>query len=245
MASQLIAIEDFATFRAAAERARDLSSRFKSSASIRRTPTGWAILVSDAVARQLGQSRPANRPTQVHGHLPQVFEREISERQLLVLKAFYMGHAIAEKIAVRASAIQMIDAAIEHLHESESPHWLAFYLMMRAEIDRHDGEPPVELRARIRDIDGDMYDMFMLVEQATQRRRKLDGIQTLAIVDPGIERTESHVVTNGWESWVVRYDIACRALGISERDISADQREFLSRTTLKELLHSHGVAFAP
>ena len=245
MSSQLIAIEDLASFRAAAERARDLSTRFKSSASIRRTPTGWAVLVSDAVASQLNPPKPTSPSPHDYRHVPQVFEREISERQLLVLKAFYMGHAIAERTSIRAPATKMIDAAIEHLQVAETPHWLAFYLMMRAEIARHDGEPPIEIRARIRNIDEDMYDMFMVVEQATQRTRKLDGIQTLAIVDPGIDRTESYVVTNGWESWVVRYDIACRALGISERDISADQREFLSRTTLKELLDSHGVPFAP
>lgn len=245
MSSQLIAIEDLASFRAAAERARDLSVRFKSSASIRRTPTGWAVLVSDAVASQLSPPKPNNSPAHDYRRVPQVFEREVSERQLLVLKAFYMGHAIAERASVRAPATRMIDSAIEYLKGSESSHWLAFYLMMRAEIARHDGDPPIELRAKIRDIDEDMYEMFMVVEQATQRKRKLDGIQTLAIVDPGIDRTESYVVTNGWESWVVRYDIACRALGISERDISADQREFLSGTTLKELLESHGVPFAP
>jgi len=245
MSSQLIAIEDLTSFRSAAERARDISTRFKSSASIRRTPTGWAVLVSDAVASQLMPPKPVSPPVQDFRHVSQVFEREISEHQLLVLKAFYMGHAIAEKTAVRAPAVKMIDAAIRHLAESETPQWLAFYLMMRAEIARHDGEPPIELRARIRDLDEDMYDMFMAVEQATQRKRKLDGIQTLTVVDPGIERTESYVVTSGWESWVVRYDIACRALGIAERDISADQREYLSRTTLKDLLESHGVPFAP
>jgi hypothetical protein len=135
----------------------------------------------------------------------------------------------------------MIDAAIDHLRQSESTQWLVFYLMMRAEIARQTNESPVGLRKWIRDLDTDMYEMFMAVEGATQRTKRLDGIKEVTIVEPPVVLTESYLVTDGWRTWVVGHDLACRALGIDDDDISAKQREFLGRTTLKDLLESHGV----
>ena len=175
----------------------------------------------------------------------------IDVERLLVLKAFYMGHAIAEKRTSRPSALSMIGAAIEQLktrQDARDQVRLAFYHMLRAEILRHEADPlPDRQEAqRICEAFGSpMYTFFMAVENATQSVKKLYGIQQLVIADTGIKRVHSEVVVSGWQAWVVRYDIALRVLGVSERDLSERDINFLEHVSLKALLDKHAIAYAP
>jgi hypothetical protein len=175
----------------------------------------------------------------------------VSTEKLLALKAFYMGHAIAEKHIIKPTALAMINAAIaryQNSRETTEKVRLAFYFILRAEILRHEDTPIDDRREAQRichEIGSSLYEYFMAIENATQSTKRLDGIQTLSVVDEGIKRTESYWATDGWVSWVVRYDIATRALGISERDITVKQRQFLERATLKDMLDKHGVKYAP
>jgi len=171
--------------------------------------------------------------------------------KLLALKAFYMGHAIAEKKTNKAPALSMVDAAIEHLRKASNPPEkmrLAFYHLLRAEILRHETTPLAdrqEAKQICQEIGSSLYDHFMAIENATQGTKELDGIQTLYVVDEGIKRTASYWVTDGWNSWAVRYDIASHALGVDERSFTEKQRKFLERATLKDMLDKHGVDYTP
>ena len=175
----------------------------------------------------------------------------VETEKVLALKAFYMGHAIAEKHSSKAIALAMIGAAISHLQNATDVPGkvrLAFYHMLRAEILRHETTPLNNRREAQRichEIDSSLYDYFMAVANATQSRKKLDGIQKLAVVDEGIKRTESYWATDGWTSWVVRYDIGARALKINARELTKKQLHFLEQVSLKDMLDKHGVNYAP
>lgn len=174
----------------------------------------------------------------------------IDQAKLLALKAFYMGHAIAQKHAITATAMAMIDSAISHLKcssESTEQLRLAFYYLLRAEVLRHGGTPTGDRREAqqiCETIRSALYDHFMTIESATQSTKRLEGIQTLYIVDEGIKQTGSYWASDGWNSWVVRYDIASRALRIRERDFTEKERYFLEKVTLKDMLDKHGIKYA-
>jgi hypothetical protein len=175
----------------------------------------------------------------------------IEDEKLLALKAFYLGHGIAERSVLKHQALSMIDVAIAQLRasvEERAPLHLAFYHILRAEILRHEASPiqdRSEAQRICKSINSNLYAHFMAIEDATQSRKTLDGIQTLRIVDEGIKRTESYWANDGWAVWEVRYDIATHALGVNQRDLSDKQRQFLERASLKELLDGHGIAYAP
>ncbi|WP_206536099.1 hypothetical protein, partial [Melaminivora alkalimesophila] len=68
----------------------------------------------------------------------------VETERVLALKAFYMGHAIAEKHSIKATALAMVSAAISHLQNTtNAPEKLrlAFYHILRAEILRHETTP--------------------------------------------------------------------------------------------------------
>lgn len=175
----------------------------------------------------------------------------IPVEKLLALKAFYMGHAAAEKRASRPIAIAMVTAAINQLSvqtDHTSLVRLTFYHLLRAEILRHGGDPVPDRHAAQQlcaQIGSPLYEIFMDVEQATMTVKKARGIQTLYAEDEGIKRTQTNVVTNGFEVSIFTYDIACRAIGVDERSFTEREFHFLRKTTIKDMLDKHGVAYAP
>lgn len=167
--------------------------------------------------------------------------------KLLALKAFYMGHAIAEKPALREQALHLVGKAIEHFRQAASDDdrtRLAFYVLLRAEVLRVGGSPLPDrawAKAICDDLGSPLYDHFMAVEQATQTTKRLEGIQSLKVVDDGVRRTESHEGTDGLRTWLVRYDRAARALGVHLAALPESQQRFLKQVTLLELLDRHHV----
>jgi len=175
----------------------------------------------------------------------------VETEKLLALKAFYMGHSIAAKRILKDSALAMISAAIDHLKYRTSQAEkirLAFYHMLRAEVLRYEGSP-IEDRKMAKticdSIGSPLYSHFLAVEDATQSRKKLKGIQTLYVVDEGIKRIESYWAGDGWNLWEIRYDIASHALGVNRRDLTEKQKKFLEKVSLIDLLEAHGVQYAP
>lgn len=176
----------------------------------------------------------------------------IDTEQLLALKAFYMGHGIAENRTMKSAAISMIDAAINHFRDRRTPEdrlRLAFYHLLKAEVIRHEGSPiqeRLEAQKISEEIGSALYRHFMAIEAATQSTKKLDGIQNLAIVDEGVKRTKVDRFTTFWGgSFEVRHDIAQQALGISNKALTKNQKRFLEVITLKDMLERHGVPYAP
>ena len=171
--------------------------------------------------------------------------------KLLVLKAYYMGHAVAQKKHNESEALKMADSAIaklEQFSDSQSKVRLLFYVLLKSEILR-ETQDVIELRRRAKaiaeDIGGNVFDYFMAVEDATQTRKKVYGIQTGIIADKGVQSTVRYTVSDGFNVWVVSYDAACRALGIDENRLSDKDRHFLYKVSLKEMLEKHGVEYAP
>jgi len=175
----------------------------------------------------------------------------VEPEKLLAMKAFYLGHAIAERSPNRSAALDLIGAAIVQLGErSETTEKvrLAFYHILRAEVLRHGGSPIDDRRdaqSICREIGSPLYKYFLSIEEATHSRKTLTGIQTLYVKDGGIKQTESYWATDGWNSWEVRYDIASRTLGVNQCDLTDKERRFLEKVTLKDLLARHGIAHGP
>lgn len=174
----------------------------------------------------------------------------VPPEKLLVLKAFYMGHAISEKKNNISVALDMVDTAIRKLAATEDHQGkmrLLFYLLLKAEILREKPEV-VEIRARAKEVSqqigGHIFDNFMAIEDSTQSRKKVYGMQVGVIADEGIKPTVSYTVSDGFNVWTVRYDAACRALRIDERRLTEKEDHFLRKVTLKEMLEKHGVEYA-
>ena len=112
----------------------------------------------------------------------------IDPEKLIVLKAFYMGHAIAQRHTVKPTALAMVDAAIGHFRNSSGAAEkarLAFYHMLRAEILRHGGTPMEDRREAQRichEIGSPLYEYFLAIENATQGKKRLEGIQEIYVV---------------------------------------------------------------
>lgn len=157
--------------------------------------------------------------------------------KLLAIKAFYLGHAAAES-ASRNIALSMVASAIEQLAgqpDRDSVIRVAFYLLLRAEMLRHVGDP-VPDRSRAKQIciqiDSPLFDYFMTVEQATYSKA-------------GIERDRRELVPNGEFYHVKFHDRACEALEVDSCRLSEAELRFLHKVTIKDLLDKHRVTYAP
>lgn len=255
MFTELVVIEKHATYQAASERARELAIRFKASVTVRRTPNDWDILVNPDIAAQLGEfvrleQAQSDEVVSSPSKMARVGSRD---EQLYVLKAFYLGHAIAENSASRTIAMAMINAAISQLENSATASGkfrLTFYLMLRAEVARHAGDIPLEDRARIEslccEINSSMFKLFMMVEACTQERSKAYGIQKLIIGNPGVKpRTADYWEISDYESGRLSYDSTGEIIGLDSRHLTKDEWSFLWATSLKQLMDDHGLSFSP
>lgn len=154
----------------------------------------------------------------------------IQTENLLVLKAFYMGHAISEKKHNIAIALDMVEAAIRKFARSENRQdklRLLFYLLLKAEILRETSKV-VEIRALAKEVSqqigGEIFDFFMAIESSTQP-------------------TASHIGDSRVATKTARWNAACRALGIDERRLTKQENHFLKTVTLKKMLEKHEVTF--
>ena len=98
--------------------------------------------------------------------------------KLLVLKAYYLGHAINEKKMVSPTALAMINTAIEFLAESnDSKDQLRyfFYILLKSEVLRGSDES-ISLRKKAMNLSqkiaGNPYADYMAIEEATQTTSK-------------------------------------------------------------------------
>jgi hypothetical protein len=66
-------------------------------------------------------------------------------------------------------------------------------------------------------------------------------LQVGVIGDEGIKPTVSYTVGDGFNIWLVRYDAACRALGVDERRLTERETHFLRKVTLREMLEKHEI----
>ena len=162
--------------------------------------------------------------------------------KLFILKAYYMGHAISEKKSGVQQAIAMADAAITELEDKNDEQnrlHLLFYILLKTEILRATSDIS-ELRKRAKKISQELslpiYEDYMMVEDATQTRKKAYGLETGVIADKGVQTTVSYTVTDGYNVWLISYDAACRALNVDENSLSDQEMHFLHKTTLKEML---------
>lgn len=172
----------------------------------------------------------------------------IAKEKLIVLKAFYMGYSISAKKHCIADATRMIDTAIVSLENADSYGHrlrLLLYILMKAEILRGTNAA-IALRARAqelsRNIGGPVFDYFMAVEESTQTRKKVYGLSVGIIADEGVKPTTSYTVSNGFYSWIVRYDAACRAIGVDEGKLTDKEFHFLRKESLKDLIKRHGIS---
>lgn len=170
--------------------------------------------------------------------------------KLLVLKAFYMGRAISEKKHNISVALDMAETAIRKFavrKDNESKLRLLFYLLLKAEILRETPEV-VEIRARAREVSqqigGSVFDYFMAVEDNTQSRKKVYAMHVGVVTDEDMKRTDSYTSSDGFNLWTVRYDAACRALGVDRCRLTENENHFLRDVTLKAMLEKHGVEYA-
>lgn len=171
----------------------------------------------------------------------------VETEKLLVLKAFYMGHAISEKTHNIPVALTMVNKAIQSLQgsfDNRALLRLLFYVLLKAEILRQSPDV-LAIRAYAREISqrigGNVFDYFMAIEDGTQTRKKVYGLQVGVIGDEGIKPTVSYTVGDGFNIWLVRYDAACRALGVDERRLTERETHFLRKVTLREMLEKHEI----
>lgn len=175
----------------------------------------------------------------------------VSTEKLLALKAFYLGHAIAEKHASTATAMAMTSAAIDQLSgkaENQSLLRLAFYHLLRAETLRHGGNPVAD-RQQAKEIcasiGSELYDYFMRIEEATGTKNRAHGLQDGYIANDGVQVIRSYTAGPAFDPVLVRYDIACRAIGANEHALTDRELKFLKHVTLKDMLDKHAISFAP
>jgi hypothetical protein len=166
--------------------------------------------------------------------------------QLLALKAFYLGHAIADSAARRTSAIGPIDRAIAHFSQDQSKKnalWLVFFLILRAEILRHTGDPvPDRTRAKqLCEANGlNLFDCFMQIESGTQSTKTAGNPWFNTVRDSVIRRTKFSLTKEG-PSYT---DLARRAAGVEDGTLSDWEHWFLEKATLADLLEQQGVSSA-
>jgi len=175
----------------------------------------------------------------------------IPMEKLLVLKAYYLGHAIGKKKVIIAPALDMVNAAIDYLSnksDQSSRVRHLFYLLLKAEILRDNSESHKcreEAMLVSYGVDGNPYKLFMAIEDATQTQSKVHGIQQGLIGDEGVKHRKEFVYIDGLgRPRVGSYDAALRAVGVDESDVNDKERHFLHKTNLKELLDKHDVPFS-
>lgn len=170
----------------------------------------------------------------------------VTTEHLLVLKAFYLGRAIADNAIRQQSGLVMIDRAIEELSKRKSledKKRLLFYYLLKAEILR--GLPSViELRLLAKElaesIKSPIFKMFMLVEDATQSKRYMTGNDDV-IIDVGIKKVDTNKVRGGFWNYEINQELAFNALGLEKKYFSYKDTHFLWKVTLLELLRHHDI----
>lgn len=173
----------------------------------------------------------------------------VDTEKLLVLKAYYMGHAIAEKKSNMSDALDMTDAAIrqlEKLSSEQNKFRLLFYILLKSEILRETRDV-IELRKKAKEVAEDIgsyvFEYYMAVEDATQTKSKAYGIQKGVISNKGVQTMESYSVSDGFIIRDVNCDLACRALGVDEHALSEKESNFLHNISLNEMLVKHGIKY--
>jgi hypothetical protein len=177
---------------------------------------------------------------------------KVSTEQLLVLKAYYLGHGIAENTAQSAIAIGWIDRALDILStetSKESLTRLLFYSLLKAEVARGTAEV-LSLRSKAKAIsnrlDPSLFDLYMKIEDATQTRSRAHGLEAGYIANEGIKTTKRYTVSRDrFDFTVVEFDAALNAVGIDLSHLSASSHKFLYSVTLKQMLKKHGIDIYP
>lgn len=172
----------------------------------------------------------------------------LTTEQLLVLKAYYLGHGIAENSARSATATGWIDRALNILSTETSKEGLVrllFYLLLKAEIARGTAEV-LSLRARAKDLsdrlDPNLFDLYMKIEDATQSRSRAHGLHAGYIANDGVQTTKRYAVAKDrFNFTVVEFDAALNAVGVDLSDLNASHHAFLYKVTLKQMLEKHGI----
>ena len=176
----------------------------------------------------------------------------VSVTQLMALKAFYLGHGIASSKTYVNISCNMVDAAIRQFEGSDSPESVTrtlFYILLKAEIQR--GTPDaLTLRAKAKMIaethGSDVYRHYMSIEEATQTRSKVEGLETGIIGNKGVQAVKKYSVENNRFSVShVEFDAALNALDLRESELKQNDINFLRKVTLKDILDRHNVAYAP
>lgn len=140
----------------------------------------------------------------------------IEIEKILVLKAFHMGRVISDKKTYVSKSLEMINLAIKkfnNMADAESQLRLLFYVLLKSEILR-DTESIVELRkyskALASDLNSNIFDYYMLIEQASLSSSKVDGFQSGMINNVGF-RTSINCSSNYDSNSLYSYDVACQA----------------------------------
>lgn len=175
----------------------------------------------------------------------------VSVEKLLVLKSYYLGHAISEKKIIFSSALEMIDAAIDFLQSKTdriNRRRYFFYILLKSEVLRGT-EESIEYRKKAQELSHQidsysLYKDFMSIEAATQSKHKSHGWQKGIIGNRGVEHKKQFVYFTYMGPEVGVYDSALRALDLDEKDLSEKERRFLFKVNLKELLEKHNVPFS-
>jgi hypothetical protein len=167
--------------------------------------------------------------------------------KLLVLKAFYLGHALSDH-ENKKWAVDVINKAIEQLsekHDRQSKIRLLFYLLVKSEINRqHDNvfETREYAKEVATDLGDEIFQDFMSIENATQTLKRAYGFEKGFIADQGVKNPiESKTVGFGYKKHVEYYDTACQAIGIDPNKLSNSDYNFLYKVPLTKILESHGI----
>ncbi len=166
---------------------------------------------------------------------------------LAALKAFYLGYGIASS-PMKEQAIEKIKKAIDIIklrtnHEEKIRH--IFYLLLLSEIMRGSSEG-LEYRTQAKTISDDagfnLFEIYMRIVDATQQRVRLDGIGGSMTIAGGSVKNERGY-TFGPDIWDggVSWDYAIVAVGLDDRHITDKEKQFLYKTSLKEIMIKHDI----
>lgn len=168
----------------------------------------------------------------------------LETEKILVLKAHYMGRIIAGEKGEINSVLDSIDKAINELEFKEGKKEKLrqiFYIILKAEILR-ENQNVIDLRKRAKEISenigSNVYKFFMDVEDVTDSKNTVNGIQKGIISNYGIRN--GLIVGFFDEHDSVRIDgVAAKILGIENQEITEKEADFLLNTDLKEMIEKH------
>lgn len=165
--------------------------------------------------------------------------------QLLPLKAFYLGFALADNINL-PKVREMVDESIEKCGEKEDFQTRkVFYLLLKCELNRDTDNVSKDRKIAKNFCEEEGFEIFFenyikIINETSSRKTIVGGGAMSHVRQEKISDHDSYFGEDefGWMS-LQKIDYALESLGLSIENCSNKDLNFLHKVTLRDILDKH------